>query len=278
MPIDYSRIEKAIHYVEEHFQEQPRLKELAAYLNMSPYHFGRLFRSWAGISPKRFLQFVTLSYAKKLLTENRSILDVSYESGLSGPSRLHDLFVNIEAVTPGEFKLKGSGLHIDYGAHLTPFGTCLLATTIKGVCHLAFITATGLENALIELMNRWQNAKIQENPQKTETLIGKIFGLQPQNVKNSISLYLKGTNFQIKVWEALLRIPSGYVCTYKDIARYVGHPAAIRAVGNAVAVNPVGYIIPCHRVIRKTGAFGNYHFGTVRKKALIGWEIAQRHR
>ncbi len=275
--MDYFRIEKVIHYLEEHFQEQPGLEELADYLNLSPYHFQRLFKRWAGISPKRFLQFLTIEYAKKLLTEHHSVLDATYESGLSGPGRLHDLFVTIDAVTPGDFKLKGSGLQICYGIHPTPFGECLLAVTGRGVCGLSFITDSGKEEAVSELKDRWERAKLKQSPQKTKPWIDRIFHSDSRNDRDSISLFFKGTNFQIKVWEALLRIPTGFVCTYEDIASYIGQPKAARAVGNAVAINPIAYLIPCHRVIRKSGGFGKYGYGTARKKAMIGWEMAKRY-
>lgn len=278
MPTDYQRIEKAIDYLEENFQDQPSLHELAGYLNMSPFHFQRMFKRWAGISPKRFLQFLTIEHAKKLLDDNRNVLDATYESGLSSPGRLHDLFVNIEAVTPGEFKSKGAGVEITYGIHPSPFGECLLALTERGVCGLIFLSNGKKREAVAALQSQWQEARLSENLQTTKPLFDQIFRPAPDAGKPSISLFLKGTNFQIKVWEALLRIPPGCVCSYEDVAKYLGEPTAARAVGNAVAANPVVFIIPCHRVIRKIGVFGNYRHGTARKKAMIGWEVAQRYR
>lgn len=278
MSADYLRVEKAIDYLEENFRDQPSLIELAEHLNMSPFHFQRMFKRWAGISPKRFLQFLTIEHAKKLLDENRNVLDATYESGLSSPGRLHDLFVGIDAVTPGEFKSKGTGVEITYGIHPSPFGECLLALTERGVCALIFLSGGKRREAVADLQSQWEEARLSESPQKTKPLLDQIFRPAPHASKPSISLFLKGTNFQIKVWQALLRIPPGCVCSYEDVAKYLGEPAAARAVGNAVAANPVVLIIPCHRVIRKIGVFGNYRHGTARKKAMIGWEVAQRYR
>jgi AraC family transcriptional regulator of adaptative response/methylated-DNA-[protein]-cysteine methyltransferase len=278
MSTEYLRIEKALNYLEEHFQDQPSLQELADHLNMSPFHFQRVFKRWAGISPKRFIQFLTIDYAKKMLDENRSVLDATYESGLSSPGRLHDLFVTIDGVTPGEFKTKGIGIEIVYGIHSSPFGDCLLAITERGICGLTFTTDKGLGKALAGLQSQWEQARLRESTQTTKTFLDQIFTSSPGDGRGSVSLFLKGTNFQIKVWEALLKIPQGFVCSYEEIAGYLGKPTAARAVGNAVAANPVAYIIPCHRVIRKIGAIGNYRHGTTRKKAMIGWEAAQRYR
>ena len=276
MSTDYLRVERAINYLEENFLDQPSLQELAEQLNMSPFHFQRVFRRWAGISPKRFLQFLTIEHAKKVLAENSSVLDATYESGLSSPGRLHDLFVTIDAVSPGEFKTKGIGIEVTYGTHPSPFGECLLAVTERGICDLTFIADGDPGEAVAGLQGRWEGAKLSESPQTTEPLLEQIFSPDPHNGEGSLNLFLKGTNFQIKVWEALLRIPLGCVCSYEDIAKYIGKPKAARAIGNAVASNPVAYIIPCHRVIRKIGVFGNYRHGPTRKKAMIGWELAQR--
>ena len=278
MSTDYQRIEKAIDYLEENFRDQPSLQELAEYLNMSPFHFQRMFKRWAGISPKRFLQFLTIEHAKRLLDENWNVLDATYESGLSSPGRLHDLFVSIDAVTPGEFKSRGTGLEIYYGIHPSPFGECLLALTERGVCGLLFLFDGKKREAVAALQSQWQGARLSENPKTTKPLLDQIFRPASHASAPPISLFLKGTNFQIKVWEALLRIPPGSVCSYEDVAKYLGEPAAARAVGNAVAANPIVFMIPCHRVIRKIGDFGNYRHGTARKKAMIGWEVAQKYR
>jgi AraC family transcriptional regulator of adaptative response/methylated-DNA-[protein]-cysteine methyltransferase len=277
MSTEYLRIEKAINYLEQHFQDQPSLQELAEHLNMSPFHFQRVFKRWAGISPKRFIQFLTIDYAKKMLDENRSVLDATYEAGLSSPGRLHDLFVTIDGVTPGEFKTKGIGIEIVYGIHSSPFGECLLAITERGICGLIFMTDKGLGEALADLQSQWEQARLRESSQTTKPFLDQIFPSSLGYGRRSVRLFLKGTNFQIKVWEALLRIPQGFVCSYEEIAGYLGKPTAARAVGNAVAANPVAYIIPCHRVIRKIGAIGDYRHGTTRKKAMIGWEAAQRY-
>jgi AraC family transcriptional regulator of adaptative response/methylated-DNA-[protein]-cysteine methyltransferase len=271
---DYRRIEQAICYLEEHFLEQPDLSAAASSIGLSEYHFQRLFTRWVGISPKRFLQFLTKEHAKDLLRRPVDLLEATYASGLSSPGRLHDLFVACEAVTPGEYKSHGAGLTIQYGFHQTPFGECLLARTPRGVCALAFVEPGGREQALMDLRVKWRHARLEENPAATAPLIGQIF--QPPDARaGNLNLLLNGTNFQIKVWEALLRIPSGSVVTYEDIALSIGMPKAARAVSNAVASNPVAVLIPCHRVIRKDGEFGGYHYGTARKKALLGWEMAQ---
>jgi len=276
MSSDYTRIEQAIQYLGENFREQPGLDDVARHLNLSPYHFQRLFRRWAGISPKRFLQFLTIEYAKQLLEESHSVLDATYEAGLSSLGRMHDLFVTIDAVTPGEFRTQGAGLHIFYGIHPSPFGECLLAVTERGICDFSFITQAGREEAVADLQQRWPEAGVSENPQTTQPLLDQIFPPAGPDGKRPLTLFLRGTNFQIKVWQALLRIPPGFVCSYADIARYLGMPGAARAVGNAVAANPISYIIPCHRVIQKVGQTGNYRWSPTRKKAMMAWEAAQR--
>lgn len=278
METNYSRIEKVIRYLEAHFQDQPSLEQLAGYINLSPYHFQRLFSRWAGISPKRFLQFLTVEHAKDLLKAHRSVLDATYESGLSSPSRLHDVFVTADAVTPGEFKRRGEGVRIDYGIHQSPFGECLIAVTERGICGLSFIAGASPEEEMAALRQRWEHAQLIENPRSTGRYADKIFQLHPEKMKQTIGVFLKGTNFQIKVWEALLRIPFGALCSYEDVAASIGKPGAVRAVGTAVAANPIAYIIPCHRVIRKIGVFGGYRYGSVRKKIMIGWEMAQKQR
>jgi len=271
---DYQRIEQAIHYLEANVQRQPGLHEIAASLNLSEYHFQRLFTRWAGVSPKRFLQYLTKEHAKALLARSTSLLDATYEVGLSSPGRLHDLFVQCEAVTPGEFKAKGWGLIIYSGFHPTPFGESLLGLTDRGICHLAFVQDQDRDGALRDLRLEWANATLRLSPERTRPLAERIFAPSGQP-SAPIPLLLRGTNFQIKVWEALLRIPSGQVTSYEGIAAHLRMPDAARAVGNAVANNPVAYLIPCHRVIRKVGEFGNYRYGPARKKALLAWEMAR---
>ncbi len=274
---DYARIEQAIHYLEQNYLSQPELADVAASVGLSEFHFQRLFTRWVGISPKRFLQFLTKEHAKRVLNRSGDVLAAAYSSGLSGPGRLHDLFVSCEAVTPGEYKRAGSGLEIRYGFHPTPFGECLLAQTARGVCGLGFVEPDGREAALAQLRSRWRNAELIHDPEGGRAVISQIF--QPVGQQAApLALFLNGTNFQIKVWEALLRIPTGSLATYADIAQAIGMPGSARAVGNAVGSNPLALIIPCHRVIRKDGSFGEYHYGSARKKAILGWEFASRDR
>ena len=271
---DYRRVAQAIHFIEQNVERQPSLEEIAAHVNLSPYHFHRLFRRWAGVTPKQFLQFLTIDYAKNMLAESQSVLETSLAVGMSGPGRLHDLFVTIEAVTPGEFKTKGSGLNIVYGVHATPFGACLLATTRRGVCGLTFIKNGDRRQAVDLLAQKWPGSRLVANPQATGPLVEQIFALQP--ARQPLKLLVKGTNFQIKVWSALLQIPPGSLASYSTIASRMNQPTATRAVANAVAQNSIGYLIPCHRVIRKVGAISSYRWGAVRKKAILGWEAGQR--
>jgi AraC family transcriptional regulator of adaptative response/methylated-DNA-[protein]-cysteine methyltransferase len=269
---DYQRIEQAIRFIEANAKRQPDLREVAESVHLSEYHFQRLFTRWAGISPKRFLQFLTKENAKQLLSQT-NLLDATYEAGLSSPGRLHDLFVQCEAVTPGEYKSKGRGLTIHYGFNASPFGECLLAVTGRGICFLAFVQNENREASLAELIRDWPNADLREDTTRIAHYMAQIFHPQPDT---RILLHLHGTNFQIKVWEALLRIPAGEVATYKELAARIGQPNAARAVGSAVAHNPVAYLIPCHRVLRKAGEFGNYRYGTERKKAMLAREYASQ--
>lgn len=271
---DYDSVEQALRFLEQHVEEQPNLKEVAESVHLSEFHFQKLFTRWVGISPKRFLQYLTKERAKTMLASSRNLLDTAYSVGLSGPGRLHDLFVACEAVTPGEFKRQGEDLTIHYGFHPSPFGECLLANTGRGVCNLIFVMDGDREAAYQSLSHAWSLAKLVEDREKTQPYIRKIFNRLSGNRSEPLNLYLRGTNFQIKVWEALLRIPAGSVVTYQDIALAIGMPRAARAVGNAVGQNPIPVLIPCHRVIRKDGNFGNYGYGKARKKALLGWEQA----
>ena len=272
---DYERIEKSIKFLERNFSSQPSLKEIAAHIGLSEFHFQRLFSRWVGISPKRFLQFLTKEYAKHLLEDSANLLDVTYEAGLSSPSRLHDLFVTCEGVTPGEYKAKGEGLSIAYGFHPSPFGKCLLATTERGICGLYFVKNGNQCDVFTEFKQNWQKAALTEDPSATAPLLSKIFDPSMGEKREPLHVILKGTNFQIKVWEALTKIPFGTVISYEDVAVQVGIPRATRAVGTAVGHNPISFIIPCHRVIRKNAEFGNYGSGPARKKAILGWEVAR---
>lgn len=273
MELDYVRVEKAIRYLDENFRRQPELSEVAAAVGLSEYHFQRLFRRWAGVTPKRFVQFLTADYARGLLRESWPVMDAAYESGLSGPGRLHDLLVSVDAITPGETRRRGDGVTIAYGIHPSPFGDCLLAATPRGVCALTFLDDTGAPGALARVSARWEKATLREDSAGTAPLAERAFASASGA---RLPLHLAGTNFQIRVWEALLRVPDGSVVTYEQIAAQIGSPGAVRAVGTAISRNPIAYAIPCHRVIRKTGAFGEYRWGPSRKRAMLGWEAARQ--
>ena len=267
---DYLRIEQAILYLENHYKDQPGLEEIAANIGLSEYHFQRLFTRWAGVSPKRFLQFLTKEGAKELLNRSENLLDTTHQVGLSSLGRLHDLFVTTEAVSPGEYKSRGEGVTIRYGLHASPFGKCLVAVTERGICHLGFVQRETSEGDAIDtLVAEWKNAQMIEDHKSTAPLIEPIFDA---NARGKLNLHLRGTNFQLKVWEALLNIPAGTVTTYEGLAERIGQPTASRAVGNAVGHNPIAVLIPCHRVINKVGRFGNYRYGAPRKMALLAYE------
>lgn len=272
---DYQRVERAIRFLQESYRHQPDLREVARSAHLSEYHFQRLFTRWVGISPKRFLQYLTVEHAKRVLKESRSLLDATYDAGLSSPGRLHDLFVTIEAMTPGEFKKRGEGLTIEYGIHPTPFGECLLALTSRGICALFFVEGNNRQGVVQELKLRWPEARLVQAPRSTSPYLQRIFGANSAARRSPLPLVLSGTNFQIRVWEALLKIPQGHLVSYEDIAQRIGQPKASRAVGNAVAKNPISYLIPCHRVIKSIGITGNYRWGPARKKAILGWEMAR---
>lgn len=272
---DYQRIEKAIRFVEDNFTSQPTLDQIAESVHLSKYHFNRLFKRWAGISPIQFQQFLTLEYAKQKLANARSLLDTAFDAGLSGAGRLHDLFVTFEAMTPGEFKKMGAGLEIAYGFDFTPFGQCLLAVTERGICHLGFVVNGNRSEAFNYLQHTWPEATLFEDQTRIRPLVRRIFRLKHPGDSHPFHLHLKGTNFQVNVWRALLTIPVGNIVSYQDIAAHIGHPKAFRAVANAIAVNPVGYLIPCHRVIAKSGEINQYRWGSARKKAILGWEASR---
>lgn len=271
--INYQRIEQAIQYLQRNFQQQPELDEIAEKVHLSPFHFQRIFTEWAGISPKRFLQYLTTSYLKDRLQQSRSIEEAAAEAGLSSQSRVYDLFTTLEAVTPGEYKERGTGIRIEYGFHATPFGTCLIGVTDRGICWLSFIGSDQDGRlALEEMKSFWHNSIFHEDPELTAVFVRKIFDTPG---KEKLHLFVKGTNFQVKVWEALLRIPAGTLTTYQDIARKVDNPKAMQAVGSAVGSNTIAYLVPCHRVIRKDGVLGDYRWSPERKKSMIGWEMAR---
>lgn len=271
--LNYERIAAAIRFIKENRQEQPRLETIAGHVHMSPAHFQRMFQEWAGISPKNFLQYLNVEYAKRILKQTHaSLFDTACEVGLSGTGRLHDLFVNIEGMTPGEYKNGGQALRINYSFAETPFGQVMVASTDKGICHLAFVDE-GEEEALGSLKQLFPNAAYTQCPDRKQEDALSVFN-RDWSKPDEIKLHLKGTSFQLKVWETLLKIPAGGLTTYADLATKSGHEGACRAVGTAIGRNPVAFLIPCHRVIKATGDIGNYHWGEVRKEAIIGWEAA----
>lgn len=275
MAEDYPRIEQAIHYILENVVQQPNLDEVANHIGLSPFHFQRLFRKWAGISPKQFLEYLTVEYAKHQLRESSNILETSQSLGLSSPARLHDQFITLEAVTPGQYRSGGNGLVITYGVHTCPLGGLFMAVSARGIYKVSLITKEDIARELFELKAVWSNATLVRNDEMihgmTQSLINAI------NSENTQPLHLsvKGTNFQINVWKAMLKIPYGGLVSYLELAKQAGRPDAVRAVSSAVAANPIAFLIPCHRVLRKTGHFGRYHWGENRKKIIIAYEAAK---
>jgi AraC family transcriptional regulator of adaptative response/methylated-DNA-[protein]-cysteine methyltransferase len=270
---DYSRIAEAIDYINTHFKTQPNLEDIAQKVSLSPFHFQRLFTEWAGVSPKKFLQYITVAHAKKMLKENAAtVFDTAFETGLSGTGRLHDLFINIEGMTPGEYKNGGESLSINYSFAESPFGNMLVASTPKGICHIAF--ADDAREALQALQAKFPKAAYNQVVDLVQQNAMFIF-THDWSKLNHVKLHLKGTPFQLKVWETLLKIPEGKLTTYGSIAKKILLPNASRAVGTAIGDNPVAFLIPCHRIIQSTGIIGGYHWGTTRKTAIIGWEAAK---
>ncbi|MCY1483361.1 Bifunctional transcriptional activator/DNA repair enzyme Ada [compost metagenome] len=271
--INYIRIAEAIEYIRENFKDQPNLDEVAAKVHLSPFHFQRLFTDWAGVSPKKFLQYISVEHAKQLLKEKEATLfDATHETGLSSTGRLHDLFIKIEGMTPGEFKNGGESLSINYSYAESPFGNIIVASTPKGICYMAF--AENEETATADLKAHFPNADFKQKLDLMQQNALYIF-THDWDKLNQIKLHLKGTDFQLKVWETLLKIPMGNLSTYGQIAGEIQNPKASRAVGTAIGSNPVAFLIPCHRVIQSSGHFGGYMWGTTRKTAIIGWEAAQ---
>ncbi|MEC3881242.1 bifunctional helix-turn-helix domain-containing protein/methylated-DNA--[protein]-cysteine S-methyltransferase [Parapedobacter sp. 10938] len=271
--LNYNRIAEAIEYIKTNFKEQPNLDEVASKVHLSSFHFQRLFSDWAGTTPKKFLQYISIEHAKKLLTDKKATLfDTAFETGLSGTGRLHDLFINIEGMTPSEYKNGGKNLFINYSFAESPFGNLIVASTQKGVCYIAFDNDES--NALNDLKQKFPNATFQRKLDLTQQNALFIFqndwGKLPE-----IKLHLKGTDFQLKVWETLLKIPMGQLSTYGNIAEQIGNANAFRAVGTAIGSNPVAFLIPCHRVIQSSGNIGGYMWGNTRKTAIIGWESAK---
>jgi len=271
---DYERIATAIEYIVQRAGNQPALNDIAAHIHLSPYHFQRLFSRWVGVTPKRFLQVLTVENAKQLLTDSRSLLDVSISVGLSSGSRLYDHFVQVEAVTPGEFKTGGHGMEIEYAVQDTPFGQAFMAKTRRGICNLEFIGEEGPESLLSDLGVKWPHASLKKNPREINSLLNRIFRGE-QRWDRPLPLHVSGTNFQIMVWKAILQIPPGQIASYSQVAESIGRPNAARAVGTAIGDNPVAFLIPCHRVIQKCGKLGGYKWGETRLHAVHAWEAAR---
>jgi len=271
---DYERVANVIRFLDRHHTEQPDLHQLASAAGLSPFHFHRLFSAWAGVTPKDFLQCLTLEHVKHLLRNGDNVFDAALNAGLSGPGRLHDLCVTLEAASPGEMKNGGAGMQIEYGFAETPFGQALIAETKRGICHLSFVDGHGRNSARNLLTSQWPNAKLNRNDARIAELSAKIFTQVRDRASGpTLRAFVRGTPFQLRVWRALLRVPSGSLTTYGRLAQAIGQSQAARAVGSAVGANPIAFIIPCHRVIRETGALGNYHWDPIRKRAIVGWEL-----
>lgn len=274
---DYERIAGVIRYLDEHQAEQPDLAALAKRVGLSPFHFHRLFSTWAGVTPKDFLQCLTLAHVKESLQNGKSILDSALDAGLSGPGRAHDLCVNLEAASPGEMKSGGDGWTLSAGFAQTPFGKSLIAESPRGICHLAFLEPGDEDAAWAELHENWTNARLRRNDAAAARAAAQIFTGRTRRAPSALKAFVRGTPFQLRVWRALLQIPPGHVTSYGRLAAHLHMPAAARAVGSAVGANSLAYLIPCHRVIRETGVIGEYRWGDVRKRALLIWEDAATH-
>jgi AraC family transcriptional regulator, regulatory protein of adaptative response / methylated-DNA-[protein]-cysteine methyltransferase len=275
---DYDLIRRAIAFLSEAWTEQPSLDRLAAHLGLSPAHCQKLFKRWCGLSPKEFVQAITVDHARGLLEGSASVFDAALEVGLSGAGRLHDLFVSYEAMTPGDFKRRGEGLDLAYGFHASPFGDALLIATERGVAGLAFVDedkGQSRQDVLAEMMSRWPKGRFVEAGDKTAPYAKQVFSHETWSKDRPVRLVMIGTDFEVRVWETLLRIPIGRAVSYSDIARHLGQPTASRAVGSAVGRNPISFVVPCHRVLRGDGSLGGYHWGLTRKRALIGWETGR---
>ncbi len=274
---DYERVANVIRFLDQHHTEQPDLAALANAAGLSVFHFHRLFSSWAGVTPKDFLQCLTLEHVKQLLHDGENVFDAAIDAGLSGPGRLHDLCVTLEAASPGEMKNGGAGMQIEYGFADTPFGEALIAETKRGICHFSFVDVGGRDRVRNLLTSDWPNAKLNRNDSRIADVSAKIFASTASSTPDRpLRAFVRGTPFQIRVWRALLRIPVGGLTTYGRLAEAIGQSKAARAVGSAVGANPISFIIPCHRVIRETGALGNYGGGRIRKQVMVGWELSPR--
>jgi AraC family transcriptional regulator, regulatory protein of adaptative response / methylated-DNA-[protein]-cysteine methyltransferase len=277
---DYCRVRQAIQYLTERWNEHPSLDDLSLTLKIGPSQTQKLFKRWCGLSPKEFVQAITLDHAKQLLDGSASVLDTAHEVGLSGSSRLHDLFVTYEAMSPGDYKRRGEGLDIAYGFHPSPFGEALVMATPRGICGLAFVNEDACEeraDTLRDMKRRWPKASFHDQPQVTQTMADDIFGrARTANANKDVRIVLIGSDFEVRVWKTLLKIPIGRAVSYQQIASHLGQPTAARAVGSAVGRNPISFVVPCHRVMRGDGTLGGYHWGLTRKRALIGWETGRK--
>ncbi|MDB2479795.1 methylated-DNA--[protein]-cysteine S-methyltransferase [Porticoccaceae bacterium] len=274
MKSDYQRIAQAIEFINANAKQQPSLENIAAHLHLSPFHFQRLFSQWAGVAPKKYLQILTVDRAKQLLAQSKPLAEVSDSVGLSGSSRLHDHFVQLEAASPGEFKAGGAGMEIRYSVIGGPFGDAFIAVTTRGICKLSFLSNNNIEQQIVDLNAQWPAAKLVNQASETTRMVEALFAGK-QTINGPLSLYVKGTNFQINVWRALLQIEPGCISSYVQVAAAVGKPRAYRAVGTAIGSNQVAFFIPCHRVLQQSGQIGGYLWGETRKHAIHAWESAR---
>jgi AraC family transcriptional regulator of adaptative response/methylated-DNA-[protein]-cysteine methyltransferase len=270
---DYERVARAIEFLRRNAASQPDLTSVARHLHLSEHHFQRLFTRWAGVSPKRFVQYLTVEHAKSRLAATSGVLDLAGTVGLSGPGRLHDLFVTLEAMSPGEYRAGGAGLAIRYGVHESPFGAALVAVTARGICGLQFVDGAG--DGIERLRQNWPGAELRQDPDGTAPVFERLFRPLASPPGRPLALLVKGSNFQVQVWRALLELPFGSLATYGQVAGRIDAPGSARAVGTAIGTNPIAWLIPCHRVIRVSGALGGYRWGTERKAAMLGWEAAR---
>jgi AraC family transcriptional regulator, regulatory protein of adaptative response / methylated-DNA-[protein]-cysteine methyltransferase len=273
---DYERVQTVLSFITKNWRDQPSLDVIAERARMSPDALQRLFLRWAGLSPKAFLQALTLDHAKAMLQDSASVLDTTLEVGMSGPGRLHDLFVTHEGMPPGAYKARGEGLAISYGFHPSPFGLALVMVTGYGMCGMAFSDHGGEKGALADMTSRWPNAQYTEDSARTAPVAAQVFAADKWQTNQPLRITMIGTDFEIRVWETLLKIPRGKAATYGDVAAAIGKPKAARAVGAAVGRNPISFVVPCHRVIGKSGELTGYHWGLTRKKAILGWEAGQQ--
>jgi AraC family transcriptional regulator of adaptative response/methylated-DNA-[protein]-cysteine methyltransferase len=274
LTVNYYRIEKAISYLTANFKSQPELDEIAENVNLSPFHFQRMFLDWVGLTPKKFVQYLTLDYLKNKIRETQNIIEAADIAGLSSQSRVYDLFVNIECVSPQQFKSSGVGLEIVYGYHATQFGMCFIAVTERGICDLHFIDEDATRNEYLLFSQKWHFASINHRPDMTQKYVHELFNSGAAN-KEKLNLLVQGTDFQVKVWEALINIPFGNVSSYRQVADQIGYGGSVRAVASAAGKNPVSYLIPCHRIIHGNGEVGNFIHGKIRKQVMIAWEMGK---